>query len=346
MNITILFLCLALVPSHLFGKAGPEVPLTNPPATISQDKLNQQLTDGILAVSVDDVKKAVSAGADINYVDHDGKTPVWLALLLNRFDIIFELLQHGAKIDAVYRSRTFVQAMLDEADNRNAPTIKCLALLVTNGVDFSVLKIKGMHIEAFTIGALNRGIQQASHAPHAENSLLVNSLDLAKQLIAHGYKKIIDYMWGPSATSYLSPAVIDLCMKNGIDINQPIVVGRHGSQDEYLPPLFNAIKDKRGGIRAVQNLLNAGANPNITFNAYGDYKPNALQTPLIFDIQINGGGSIEALLKAGADINLVANPEGNETQTALDYAIANKKSEAIRILMQRGAKTYRQLQAK
>ncbi len=303
MNVAILLLCLLPVQSHLFGKAGLDVPLANPPAAISQEKLNQQLTDAILAGSVDEVKKAIAAGADINYMDHDGKTPAWLALLIGKFDIVLQLLEFGAKGDVTYRGNTFAEAILDKASRSNSIAVKCMALLVLNGVDFSNVKKGGTDITDFVIGSLEKGLSGSV------NQLKSNALELVQQLINHGYK-IIDKMWDRGDIDlYSYRDIIALCLKNGININQSV--------------------NNMGNMHHIMPLSN--------------YK--LLPMPALFiAIRLTTPQAIESLLDAGANMDFPADPDGKGMQTPLDWALSNGSSEAIRILMKRGAKTYKQLQ--
>jgi len=261
----------------------------------AQDQLIKAILDG----SVDEIKKAISAGADVNNVESDGKTPIWQALLLGKFGLVNALLESGAKTDVKYRDKTFVQAVVDVLNNMGSGTlrsnnidpliIKTLSLLVAKGVDFSVVKITKGSTIADMIVQLSFG------------NVSADLLELMQQLALHGYPKIADKIW--IAGFEWNKDLITFCLKNGIDVNQNIPTGAYNLSP--MPMLFFAIRQNNNS-----KIANDG---------------------------------IENLLNAGADINLQANPDGKGMQTPLDYAESLGKTGAIRVLMQRGAKTASEL---
>ena len=60
-------------------------------------------------------------------------------------------------------------------------------------------------------------------------------------------------------------------------------------------------------------------------------------------IRLTTPQAIESLLDASANMDFQADPDGKGMQTPLDWALSLGSYESIRILMQRGAKTYKQL---
>lgn len=258
----------------------------------------EQLINAILNGKLDEVKRAISAGADVHIPDHEGKTPVWLALLMGKFDIVVELLELSAKSDAIYRDRTFIQAVIDKLRPNDPFAIKCLSLLLLNGADFSQIK---QNMTDFSFNIIKQSFSHVSR----ESQLIFNTLELIQQLINHNYK-IVDKIWGSGEWRlYQNKDLIEICLKNGVNINQ--------------------------------NVNNFMSNSLV--------KSKFFPMPALF-VAINWGSAqaIENLLNAGADMNQLVDPDGKGMKTPLDWALSNAKSDAIRILMQRGAKTASQLQ--
>ena len=256
--------------------------------TVPLPVVQNQLTQAILKGSLDEVKKAINEGADINYVDSDGKTPVWFALLLEDWDIVNELLELGAKYDVVYRGNTYVQVVIDKALNKNDSRIdKCLTLLFLDGVHIPYASKFSFNVDVL------RMLRQ------------IMILEKRQELASRKYG-MVHKLWNVGDWYlYQNKDMIEFCLKHGVDINQNINnfklnVFSH-SKFHPMPALFIAIK--WGTKEAIENLLDAGAN-----------------------------------------INLLANPDGKGMQTPLDWALSNGSSNAIRILMQHNAKTLKELQ--
>jgi hypothetical protein len=124
----------------------PEVQSQPKPQAVNK-AAQDQLSKAIVDVSVDEVKKAISAGADVNKVESDGKTPIWQAVLLGKFGIVNALLESGTRTDVTYKGKTFVQAVVDVINNMRYGSfkwantdpliLKTFSILAVNGVDFS-----------------------------------------------------------------------------------------------------------------------------------------------------------------------------------------------------------------
>ncbi len=283
----------------------PIQPTTQP--TVNPE-IQSQLMKAILDGSIEGAKKAISAGADINNVESDGKTPLWQALLLGKFGIVNALLESGAKTDIPYKGKSVAQAVVDVFNNmqgsyRSTNTdpliLKTMSSLVAKGVDFAGVKILNNGSKVPTIADM---IQKNGLEIIRSSQIRADFFELIQQLKLHGYDKIIDKIWNNGSYEW-DKNVITFCLKNGIDINQNITTEVRNLSP--MPALFFAI-----WMNNNSKVANDG---------------------------------IENLLNAGADINLKANPDGKDMQTPLDYAESLGKTGAIRILMQRGAKTSSEL---
>ena len=79
---------------------GPPVELAgNPnPDQTQQQKLNEALLTAAEAQNIEEVKRLLDAGADINAADEDGFTVLVTALSSYQLDVVDYLVQHGATI--------------------------------------------------------------------------------------------------------------------------------------------------------------------------------------------------------------------------------------------------------
>lgn len=267
----------------------------------------EQLINAILNGKLDEVKQAINAGADIHMPDHEGKMPVWLALLMGKFDIVVELLELSAKSDKIYRDKTFIQGVIDKVRSDDPSAVKCLSLLLLNGADFSQIK---QNMIDFSFGLIK---QNLTHLGGRNPQLLKsNTFELIQQLINRGYK-IVDKIWDSGEPQlYANKELVDFCLKNGVNINQNVTFG-----------LGSLVNLRHKGVMTAKSTIPMPA--------------------LFVAVKWGGAQAIENLLNAGADMNQLANPDGKGMQTPLDWALSNASSNAIRILMQRGAKTASQL---
>ncbi len=69
--------------------------------TDPQDELNQQLIDATAADSLIDVKTHINAGADVNFVEKQGYTPLHIAALRGNIEIVKTLIGFGANVNAI-----------------------------------------------------------------------------------------------------------------------------------------------------------------------------------------------------------------------------------------------------
>lgn len=348
MKLIVLMPCLFLISTSIAARVYPNTPIAGSqsvvvPPIVLQETLNNQLTDAILAGSFANVKKSIVAGADVNYADSDGKTPVWLALLLGNFKGVFELLESGAKSDVVYKGISFAQAFFDVADINDVLHIQILRLLVTNGVDFNNMSRKrdGGTVVDFVAQALDLSARNSN--------LKVEAIQLAEdvqkftnarstyKVYGHPYSMKEELWLTGNCYFYSEPGIVDLCVKSGIDIKKSKVTHIRG----------NRAQDNKGAGYSsyVFSVERMGMELKPMSALFITILANSGRHMTIFDSLYSSKG-LQTLLDMGVDINSVEEPDNKGPQTALDWALANGSSDAIRILMKRGAKTYKQLSGK
>jgi len=59
-------------------------------------RTNTPIYESILALRVENAKALIAAGANLNYQDRDGETPMFVAATTSCYDLVFEMLEAGA----------------------------------------------------------------------------------------------------------------------------------------------------------------------------------------------------------------------------------------------------------
>lgn len=239
------------------------------------------LHKAILNDSAEEVRSAVLAGANVN-AGKDGKAPLIVAVALKRSRAIDELINCGADVNVKYSGRSLVHYSAISDD------IKSVILLVKNGANFS--------------GNLDQTRNIMDYA------ILRNSLELAQELINHGWD-----------------------ISNATDG----YVGGNSLNAKITNVLWLAIP--RGSAAMVRLFIANGANPNQII--YSSGHRGASWTPLLIAVDMANKETVNILLDSGADINQKASPFRHqiETHSPLSLAIQLGKSELVELLMMRGA---------
>lgn len=330
MNIraVILSLCLLSLDYVNAIERGNSQPTTGVSAAVSP---TVHITDRLLieAEEKNDLakaKQAISAGADMNGLTTYGVPFIWSSLIRGNFDMVLTLLKSGAKV-VDYNGKSFAQAVLNKAISlyRNPnPQLsfvtECLSLLVANGINFSNVVSdaydgKGQDIAAFAINLCERLVtSRADHDVYVSKAIV---LELVQQLTNHGYS-IVEKLWNKGGDNrlYQDKDWVGICLKNGVDMNQNIIV--------HMQQIW---------MRSGEPF--SGPTPKSS-------------VPALFIAVIRGDQeALQVLLDAGANINQLVDPDGKGMQTPLDWALAHQSSHrnTIDFLLKYGAKTSKQLQS-
>lgn len=231
----------------------------------AQAQLNKAIFDG----SVDQVKQAISAGASVNHPDVNGKTPLALAVLLKKTDVVIVLIESGAKVDP--------KTMQDAA---KIGDIKTMLAIVKSGADVSPYMQEYMRM---CTRIHDRKLTEAA-------------LELMQELIARGYN--INDIWKIQANDggiyeKLDGRGLKLVLEKGANPNQVTTVHRYGGQT----PLMMAIS--RYNTQAVKTVVEAGADVNQKAIAF-TVKGQQMLTPLSYAITNGKSEIIQYLLEHGA----------------------------------------------
>jgi ankyrin repeat protein len=199
--------------------------------------------------------------------------------------------------------------------------------------------------------------------------------ELVKALLARGAKADVVNAYGSSplseAVRVANPALVEALIKAGADVNRsnqdgqtPIMLAaRTGAvkvadlllgnganvnlQEEYRGQSALMWAAAEGHPEMVAFLISKGARVNARARANDwpsqmtneprvQYRPTGGLTPMLYAARTGCRACIEALLKAGADINL-PNPDG---MTPMMMAIDNGQYETARYLLDRGANPH------
>jgi ankyrin repeat protein len=187
-------------------------------------------------------QEAVKAGASVNF-EKDGKSPLLLAVLLKRYDIVKILLTAGAKLDDLC-----IQQVIKMQD------IKLLSLLVR----YSNSKFDVKYI----IGLLSQAI---IHRHQKE------AIELIKELI--NYECDINELWDPVIRlGYYNPSdgeeMVNLLIHHGANPNH-VNIRDHGITET---PLLMAAA-YYGNKQIVKILLDSGANIHFLVSPSGQRTP-------------------------------------------------------------------------
>lgn len=252
--------------------------LTSATSLIAEMKsVQQMLHQAILDNSAERVREAILAGANVNLVK-DGKSPLVLAVLLKKNNVVEELLNLGANPKVMYLAQKLVIHAVKLSN------IEAAILLIQKGADFS--------------GPMDMGISISSHSQNIvsylfHRSLVAGKLELLQEIINHGF----DLCGGTYSTSYwesaigknLNKDILDFLLKNGANPNQIIL-----KENQVWTPLLIAVY--LGKKDTAQLLLEAGADINLA----GSPLWHGKQTPLSYAVQMGFSSMVEMLLEHGA----------------------------------------------
>ena len=240
-------------------------------------QLQEILQKAIMNDSSEDIKKAIKIGADINQ-EINGKSPLFLAVILKKNNSVEELLNLGAKPNEIYLEQKLVFHAIKLGN------IKGATLLIKKGADFS--------------GPIDHGVQF-----HSQNAVtyILSRFDIAADGILELLQEIINHGFNIRGANHSTSAwdtaicynkdIINFLIKNDANPNQIILKDK-----EIWTPLLIAVE--YFNIEVVRYLLEAGADINLS----GSPLWHGKQTPLSYAILKGDSSMAEFLLSNGATL--------------------------------------------
>ena len=263
--------------------------------------------------NLSEIKELIESGADINYQDKNGQTPL-MHTLLNYFykdssyDIVEYLIKAGADIN--------------KTDNSNR-TALCIALNLEDKNGFVILnndEILFKIVELLISKGANIEDRYFFNPDVLHYSICSGKIEITAMLLFAGMKiEQIDSTFGRTPVIWAADCgqkeILDLLIGNNADINIQSVIGETAL----------ILASGSGHYEIVQTLLENNVEVNAT-NFHGETALMSASRIEITDIAL-------LLLDSGIDVNAA----DNNMQTALMNAVITGRREITALLLERGA---------
>ena len=261
------------------------------------------LFNAIESRDLEEVKKLIETGTDVNESQENGITPLIYASSKGYLEIVQELIKNGAKINA--RDSEYNTALMMACQNNHSDIVM---ELLKNGADKN-LKNRGWYgpATALEIACDNGSIEIVKELLDSNEEIIASGLVAATE---KGYIEIVQELLkngaNPNGRKYGEPALTAACRYNKMDVVKELLkygadinIHSKGNANKGYTPLITA--SHLGHLEIVQELLKNGADIEAT-DEYGN-------TALIEACSENRYEIIKELIKNGADINVI-NKEG------------------------------------
>lgn len=286
-----------------------------------QNQTTRDLYDALYSNSLQDFNNALDQFTleEINKQDEKGFTPLMVAVIFDRPNMVEKLIERGADIKATYKNGdtplmtavennyyNMVALLLTKGatvnvanNNKEIPILKTnnpsiIQLLVNAGADINALNAKGYPLLYYA--ATNNNLDLVT-------KLVRMKADVNIQVGTNPVPLLISLL-----TPDINPDIIAQLINAGADVNKP------GSQGETALDTAFLL----GNTDLAKLLINAGAKINTELiNA-----PNIYGNTILLQAAENGDNElVTTLLNAGADVNQI---NYNTQSSALTLALKNK----------------------
>jgi hypothetical protein len=254
------------------------------------------LYEAIFEDSPTKILEACNEGADVNFRENNGWTPLVIAILTQKYKVIESLVNLGADATQQYEGKSLTY-YVSEA--------RSFKVLICAGADF-------MWIGERNDSAIEKVFELIAW-PHYSSS--EDGIELLETLIALGYplnsnrsresqreKTALSCLFDNHHVHQIEALVraLEILIANGADVNRLIITDRHWNAT--ITPLMLSLY--KGGRKATQIIISAGADVNRKANPYPHL--HGPITPFQFVQKYTGWGwkdkgeTLEFLLKNGA----------------------------------------------
>ena len=221
---------------------------------------------------VECLKELIAVGADINKQDNDGPTALMRAVNRGHVGCLKELIAAGADINKGHKNSDTTLMLVAFAGH-----VECLKELIAAGVDINKENKYGQTALMF---AANQG-----------------HIECVKELIAAGAEIKKE----------------DTDSKTALNFTDEKELKGTGASVSRVEPLISAVKNAKA--ESVEELLKSGADVNVT-----DEDGN---TALMTAVKVNSKSTFQSLVKWNADVNA----ENHKGETALYLAVTQGHAE-------------------
>jgi ankyrin repeat protein len=349
--------------------------LTPPPISMTKaELLNAGMidADGLTALSIAAGRKhkalteflADLPEVDVNKASESGITPLLMVAEVGWTDVMRQLLNRGAHVDAAPKGRTAEEAkiagstpLIGATKYNNPEAVKLLLEHNANpnhqnqsGISALMLASEQGFYEC--VKNLCDGGANVELAPSGKTALSMNLSGQTPLFCAakEGHLEIVKYLLdrnaNPNATNHYGVSVLWIPCQRGLTSIVEILLERNANP-EIAPsgpeaeersisgwtPLYAAIKSRQYPV--VKLLLNKGANPNAV-TSLGS-------TPFLLASEIGDLEVIKCFVEHGADLDY--SPSGKEAddlnitgQTALFMATLKEQNDVVQYLIEKGSK--------
>ena len=274
----------------------------------------------------DVVLNLLEQGADVNYEDSDGQTPLSNAVLNGNADIASLLLEKGADIDVLYEGKPLLFCAIEKDDK------SLVEVLIENGADIEY-EDKNEYTPLFYATCndkidmvsllLEKGANIEYKGKYESTPLFVATCNGNLALVSLLLEKGADIecenedgltpLFAAATNGYLD--IVSLLLEKGADFEHE---GRNG-----MTPLEYAVRKKDKEI--ISLLLERGADI--------EHASEMGFTPLIHAISGGNQEVVSFLLENGANIE----HETENEVTPLIHAVSEKNKEVVSLLLKKGA---------
>ena len=289
---------------------------------------NDQLLSKVLERDVNTVRQLLSEGADVNYINEQGKFALRFASKNGDIDMVEVLLTRGAQIDLQDSNHLGSSALYEASSNGHIDVVE---LLLKHGANIDIQKNNGTtplfiacekgHFKVAEL-LIEKGANVNLQMNDGLTTLLI-ALDrgheeVAKLLIKNGVQVDVKYegaspLYNASNRKWVE--VVDMLIKNGA----PVDVQYNGSSSLY-------IASSKGHVKVVKVLLENGAKVDLQYNG---------SSPLCIATWNKHTEVVKLLLERGAKVDLAY-----DSQSPLMIACDQGQTAIAKVLLDHDADTY------
>ena len=296
------------------------------------NKWNQTaLALAVMEGNVDAINVLLNAAADPNIADVDGETCLHEAIRNDcRKEVLQSILDHEANVNVT--TKQIFTALMMACTKGNAGVIR---ILLKANADPNIVNADGdtcLHVT--TRKGCNKDILQ-SLLNHGANVNATNKLNVTALMIActKGNVDAISALLNAKADPNIPDAYGDTCLQNAVeetdnaDVLQAIVgLSANVNATNKWNETALEIALIKGNVNAINILITAGAEVNMSDNNSDTYLHNAVRMGC-------SAQALQAIVDHGADVNST----NKWNQTAVALALMERNVDAINVLLNVGA---------